>query len=743
MTPQDSDSKTTQPVPLEKSSLLAAQAGVMRALLEARDLEEASPRVLDALGSSLGFSGAIFWRVAERNNRLLCVATWQREDAGLNDLLTATCGWAYSLGEGIPGSVWASGSAEWIPDLAGDGRCLPRRYDALDGRRLGSYLLPVGSDARIEGVLELLTWSQTAPPREVSLTLTTIGFQLAQFIMQRRRERQLVEVTEQGRRRSELLADAIPQMVWTARADGRPDYYNARCVQYLGRSLEELLYAGLRGSLHPKDWEAASEVWTRALEAGDVFEHEFRLRRASDGMYRWHLSRAAPVRNAHREIIQWIGTITDIDDQKKVSERNEFLADVGTLLGSSLDYKVTLERIAQLVVPRLADWCTVHLLNEQGVVEPLAVTHVDPARIRWAVELSKLYPPNPDTPTGAYHVIRTGEAELYPTIPEAVLVATAQSPEELAILRKLGLKSGMVVPLKVRNHAIGAITFISAESDRCYGQDDLRLAQELAARAAAAVDNARLFQEAQEAVRIRDDFLSVASHELKTPLTPLHLHLEALRRDGGEKAKMSPTLASKLDNISRQVGRLEKLVDSMLDISRITSRRLSLHAEPLDISGLAEDVISRFQPEAARWDSCIRAEIEPGIHGTLDAARVEQILNNLITNAFKFGRGKPVEVKVCGQGSRVRLTVRDYGIGIAPEDQARIFERFERAVTTRHYGGLGLGLWIVRQVVEKLGGQISVRSVVGEGSTFDVIFPRNADSETFNVPMPKPRPEVN
>jgi PAS domain S-box-containing protein len=225
---------------------------------------------------------------------------------------------------------------------------------------------------------------------------------------------------------------------------------------------------------------------------------------------------------------------------------------------------------------------------------------------------------------------------------------------------------------------------------------------------------------AQEAVAARDDFLAVAGHELRTPLTALLFHADTLARAG---TGLPPEAAARASKVARSARRIALLVDELLDVTRISVGRLSLEREAVDLSELAREVVARNAEPAALAGSPLRLEAPRPIHGSWDPGRIEQIADALVANALKYGRGRPIEIRVEEDGGVARLVVRDHGIGIAEEDQARIFERFERAASVRHYGGLGLGLWIVRQVVEAHGGRIAVASVLGQGSTFTVELP--------------------
>jgi PAS domain S-box-containing protein len=244
---------------------------------------------------------------------------------------------------------------------------------------------------------------------------------------------------------------------------------------------------------------------------------------------------------------------------------------------------------------------------------------------------------------------------------------------------------------------------------------------------------ARLWRKAQEEVRERDEFLSIASHELRTPVTALQLQLQLLQRSAGRSVGGMPgALAEKLVPLERQCRRIAVLVNELLDVSRLRLGRLELRLEELDLAEVARESVSHLRDEGVKLGSTIEVVAPDPAPGRWDRVRIEQVITNLLSNAIKFGQGKPIVVGVAGDRERARLEVKDHGIGIEPEDQARIFGRFERAVPTHHFGGLGLGLYIAREIVEAHGGKIAVSSVPGSGTTFTIDLPRD--------PPPMPRP---
>jgi PAS domain S-box-containing protein len=266
------------------------------------------------------------------------------------------------------------------------------------------------------------------------------------------------------------------------------------------------------------------------------------------------------------------------------------------------------------------------------------------------------------------------------------------------------------VPIVVDGQITGAVLSVSDITERKRAEEERE----------------RLYREAQEAILARDEFLSVASHELKTPLTALQLQLEMLQRaahKGG--AQLTPErVIKKLKQADQQVQRLADLINDLLDVARIRKGQIEVRLAEGDLAQMVRDVASSFEEQVALAGCTMELRVDGPIEACWDRVRVEQIVTNLLSNAIKYGPGKPVEVRVEADADSAEISVRDYGIGIAPEHLERIFVRFERAVSADHYGGLGLGLYIVRQIVEALGGSIRVISEPDLGSTFTVMLPR-------------------
>jgi len=413
-------------------------------------------------------------------------------------------------------------------------------------------------------------------------------------------------------------------------------------------------------------------------------------------------------------------------EARRHASRLRVLEDVDRMLAEAgLDLPAVLDVIAHKVSEVVGDGCVLQLTCEEGAfLEPVTIHHPDP-EARWL--LSGTVHARRQRPGDGLHggVVLRGQAVLLPDVDAEAARASGGLPEYLPYLERYGAQSLLVVPLMARRRVFGTLGVVRdvAGGNWPYGEEDELLLRSIAERAALAIADARAYVAATEAVRLRDDFLSVAGHELKTPLSALRLQIQMLGRMTRDLA-VSQDMAQRVARAERTSERLGALVDELLDAGRITSGRLRLEREELDLAQLTRDAVGRMADSLGRGGCEVRLIADEAAVGRWDRVRLEQVLGNLLSNAAKYGRGLPVEVRVeTGARGDARLMVKDRGIGIAPVDQSRIFERFERAVTDRQFTGLGLGLWISREIIDAHGGSIHVHSAPGEGATFTVELP--------------------
>ncbi|NMO14284.1 PAS domain-containing protein [Pyxidicoccus fallax] len=654
-------------------------------------------------------------------------------------------------------------------------------------------------------------------------------------------------------------------------------------------SPEEVVGRHVREVLAPETFDAFKAELSRTIEKGHHTYENLHLRK--DGSRFPMLVDGVALKDEHGNVTYRAASFQDLTARKEAEDRFAFLARAGEVLAYSLDGDMVLQRLAELSVPQLADWCAVDVLTEQGGVERRVAVHANPERVALAFELARRHPVDLGSDVGIARVLRTGEPLCLPELTEESLPAFSRDGEHLAMGRRLGIKSVLCVPLQARGRVLGALTLMIEAGARRYGPRDVEMARELARRAGLSMDSALLFEEAkdaqartarlqgitaalsraasleemaeviiheglqatqaqrgailrlrdgavrlvrhfgypeghaavferltvdegsrlrevvrggqplwsatlaeclahvpelapvteaagegaravlplvteqrvlgliilgwtrerpfrlrektfleaisrqcaqameraelyrdaQAAIRLRDEFLSVASHELKTPLTSLRLQHSLVERAVGEGPPEKAR--TRLGAAVRQVDRLTSLVDSLLDVSRLSLGKLALELSEVDLGQVVRDGVERLEAVFTQAGCEVRLRVPVEVRGYWDGSRLEQVVVNLLSNAAKYGAGKPVDIEVDADEGQARLRVRDEGIGISSEAMPRLFGRFERGVSDRHYGGLGLGLYISRQIVEAMGGGIQVESQQGEGALFTVRLP--------------------
>ena len=702
---------------------LAAQHAVMRILAESPSLDDAAPRILGAVCEALGWDVGVLWLADQAAGVLRCHEFWHVPSLEADAFEALTRRLELPPGAGLPGRVWSARRSVWIPDVTED-EDFVRGDAAVETGLRAAIAFPIVVGGEVRGVVEFFHRRVQEPVANLLRGLAIVGGQIGQFVERKRSDAE----------RTRLLA-------------------------------------------------------------------------------REHVARA---------------------EAEEAQQRLAFLAEASAVLTSSLDYEATLGRIARLVVPSLADWCLVDVLEPDGTLRRLAVAHADPEKVRWAEELEDRYPTDPDSPFGAPAVVRTGEAQWMADIPDSMLVEAARDEEHLRILRELGLRSYMCVPLVARGRILGALMFVAAESGRRYTEADLALAREVAHRAGLAVDNARLYQEAQaraqaanvlahvgdgvflldvdgvitlwnaaaeaitglresevvgrraaEAIpgwaalepsvpvaqspakgavraatlplrlpdrelwlsvsgvgfqegtvyafrdlteeraveKMKSDFVSTISHELRTPAAAIFGSAITLRREDIDLSE--ERRRSLLAVIADEAERLARIVNDVLWASRLDTGMLSFAAEEVDAADITQGVVDSLRVHAPPGIDLV-VSLRDDTRVIADPEKLRQVLTNLLDNAVKYSpEGGRVEVDLERTDSRLRIAVRDEGIGIPPSEFERIFEKFYRLDPdlTRGVGGTGLGLYICRELVRRMEGRVWVEGGEDGGSTFVVELP--------------------
>jgi PAS domain S-box-containing protein len=539
--------------------------------------------------------------------------------------------------------------------------------------------------------------------------------------------RQAEEALRESRARLEGIVDSAMDAIITVDEEQRVVLFNAaaermfRCAASAatGQPLDRFIPARLRAAhaSHVREFGRAG-VTSRAMAGARAVAG---LR--SDGEEFPLEASISQVEAAGRKLYTVI--MRDITERQRDEEGQKFLSDATTALASSLDYETTLDSVARLAVPALSDYCLVDLLEDDGRVRRLAAAHSDPAREAAWREMQRRFPVEPESDHTVVRVLRTGRPELFHEMGGETLARAIPQAAQREELARLGVVSAMTVPLAARGRIVGAFTFVSAESGRRFGARELRLAEELARRAALAVDNARLYRRAQEANRAKDEFLATLSHELRTPLTPIIGWTHLMR--GGQ---LTPDdLAHGLGVIDKNSAALSRLINDLLDMSAILNGKMRIDRAPVALAAVLEQAAETVRAQAEQRG--VRVELSASCGGARrvggDRTRLAQVFWNLLSNAVKFSHeGGRVRV-ACGWDEwGARVEVEDEGVGIAPEFLPRVFDRFQQAdmSTTKAYGGLGIGLALVRSFVEAHGGTVAAESAgAGRGSRFVVRLP--------------------
>ncbi|HEY1952298.1 MAG TPA: CHASE3 domain-containing protein [Gemmatimonadaceae bacterium] len=523
------------------------------------------------------------------------------------------------------------------------------------------------------------------------------------------------DAAESARRQLELVLDNLPDAACVFDAGWHWTYINPTCRRMLASI--GIDSSRLRGRVL---WDAIPQLRDtrfeerarRAAAAGEAVELEDYFPRLDAWLENSIVPYAAGVMTFTRNVTR----------RKREQQGAQLLGDASRLLATTLDYEKTLQAVARLAVGELADWCAVDLIDESGAVRQVVVAHKDEAKISWAKELNKRYPPNYDGPTGVGHVIRSGEPEIYPDISDAMLVASARDPEHLALMRELQIRSALIVPMIARGRTLGALTLISTEIGRRYGEQDQLLALELATRAAIAIDNAQLYRGALAASEAKSAFLATISHELRTPLNAI-IGYASLLEEGIEGA-LSQAQAAQLGRIRISASHLLGLIDEVLTFSRVDAGKEVVQRSHVNVREIVAEAAAMVAHSAGEKGLELRVDT-PDIRMTTDAGKLRQILLNLLSNAIKFSDKGEIAVTAREEDGEVAITVADQGIGIAPDNLDRVFDPFWQVEqrSTRRVGGTGLGLSVSRSLARLLGGDVTVESSLGKGSAFTLTLP--------------------
>jgi PAS domain S-box-containing protein len=692
-----------------------ARLAATSALNQALDVKAGTQGVLRAVCESLAWDIGFIWLLNAQGDKLECLQSWHKQDLDIAEFEAETRNCKFVKGVGLPGRVWEARQATWILDIGHDEN-FPRIASAVKCGLHSAFGCPIFVEDRMLGVIEFFTQRIRDPAADLLEMIGTIAGSVGQFIERMTAED---ELRKSERELSDFFENATVGLHWVGE-DGTILRANRAELEMLGYTREE--YIGRSIADFHADAEVISDILDR-LQAGEQLrEYPARLL-CKDGAIKDVLIDSS-VMFQESGFVHTRCFTRDVTLQKRSEQTAKFLADASAALAVLVDFDNTLKKVATLAVPYFSDWAVVDLVDHDGKLRTVAVAHIDPAKVELAHEFHRRFPPDPSAALGAWNILRTGRSERVQQIHDDLLSTIIQNDDQLRFIRELGLKSYIGVPLSVRGKTIGVLSFIAAESGHLYDETDLTVAQDLANRAAIAIENAMLYRELREADRRKDEFLATLAHELRNPLAPIRNGLEVMRLAGSN----SDTGLSARYMMERQLNQMIRLVDDLLDMSRITRNKLNLKRQTVQLSAVIQSAVETSRPliEEAGHDFSIQIPSTP-IYLDADLTRLAQVFSNLINNSVKYTeRGGSITLTAELAGDEVVVRVRDNGVGIPAEALPLIFQMFSQV--DRHLelsrGGLGIGLTLVRQLVEMHGGTVEAHSDgLGCGSEFTVRLP--------------------
>lgn len=415
------------------------------------------------------------------------------------------------------------------------------------------------------------------------------------------------------------------------------------------------------------------------------------------------------------------GTQRDITKQKHAEERKAFLEKVSNTLAVSLDQDVTLQHIAKLLVPYLADYCRIAIVDKDLSIKELTVSHQDPTKVSLVEALFDTYKNLPKATHGIPSLLKNGKPEIIERVDKADLKEFKNNQKLIKIIKELKLRSYIGVPLIARGKVLGAMTLSSIKENRYYTNEDLLYLEEIAQRVALTLDNIRLYKEAQDAITLRDDFISVASHELKTPVTSVKIYTQTLQK----LAKKSKDVLSEnsLEKMNRQIDKLTDLIYNLLDISKIQTGRMEYTMKKFFFDDMVIETVEMMQ-QMYTHKLIVKGTTKAEIYG--DEERLNQVLSNLINNAVKYSPASDkIIISLSKKRKEIKVSIHDFGIGMNNAYLEKIFDRFYR-ITEQHdrtFPGLGIGLYISKEIIDRHEGKLWVESKEGKGSVFHFTIP--------------------
>jgi PAS domain S-box-containing protein len=687
----------------------------------AEEFNQALALVLEEVCHRTGWVAGEAWFPDRTGERLVRGPSRSEGGVDLQRFHAAGEGVAFAAGEGLPGRVWASRQPLWVPDTAEDPD-ITRAVHASEAGLSTAAVIPVLDHEYVAAVLAFYHTEARGEDEQLIVLVAAAAAQLGTLLQRRRAEDELAASERRYRRMVQGLQDGV------LICDGQKRIVDVadRLCAMLGYTVEEMLDLDATELLDPEELAQAPLRWPELQRRGNLVTERV-LRRKDGTRFPAEIS-SALLGEGRIECV-----VRDITDRKRAEVLERLLAEASEVYAASLDSRETVRRVSGLLVPRLADWCVVNVLNEAGEPQVVEIVASDARKHTLLRRMLEQFPHSAGAESHPVaRVLHTGEPVLLARWTSEMFAEMGITHEQEEFLHLLDPRSSMVVPLTARGRVLGAMVLTVSESGRSYGPGDLPLVVELARRAALAIDNARLYEQATRAARAREEVLSFVAHDLRNPLAAVAMLADSFAEPDLQqdmRLRMARTL-------QRAASQMDRLIEDLLDVTRLETGRLTIEPTAVAVRPLLSETRELNQRVAERKGLSLEIRVvgsPPDVHA--ERARVLRVLSNLVGNALKFtSTGGTVTLLAETRGDEVILGVRDTGTGITSEQMPHLFDRFWQAERKRG-SGVGLGLVIAKGLVEAHGGSIWVESEPGQGSTFWFTLPAVATGEAVDVQL--------